>query len=107
MNYCIQLRIQELRMCKIIHLTYFCEELFLVKHKTKHSCESVMFYKLNSDVIKANCRFKYSHNITVMPGVLGGASQIVLSNMINRKKLYCSDNFHLAKPLPEFSYVSG
>ena len=25
--------------------------------------------------------------------------------MINKKKLSCSDNFHLAKPLPEFNYV--
>ena len=37
--------------------------------------------------------------------MLDGASQIVLANMINKKKLSCSDNFHLAKPLPEFSYV--
>ena len=31
-DYYIQLRIQELRQCKLIHQTYFCEELFLVKH---------------------------------------------------------------------------
>ena len=103
-DYYIQFRIQELRMCKMIHLTYFCEELSLVKHKTKHSCESAIFYKLGSEVIKENCNFKYFYNATVIPSVLDGESQIVLANMIN-KKLSCSDNFHLAKPLPEFSYV--
>ena len=91
-------------MCKMIHLTFFCEELFLVKHKTKHSCESAIFYQLDSEVIKENCNFKYFYNATVIPSVLDGGSQIVLANMIN-KKLSCSDNFHLAKPLPEFSYV--
>ena len=43
MDYYIQLRIQELRMCKQIRHTYYCEELFLVKHKSKHSCESAIF----------------------------------------------------------------
>ena len=65
-------------MCKMIHLTYFCEELFLVKHKTKHSCESAIFYKLGSEVIKENCNFKYFYNATVIPSVLDGGSQIVL-----------------------------
>ena len=39
-------------MCKQIRCTYYCEELFLVKHKTKHSCESVIFYKSDKDTIK-------------------------------------------------------
>ena len=50
-NCYIQLRIQELRMCKQIRHTYYCEELFLVKHKSKHSCESAIFYNLTSDVV--------------------------------------------------------
>ena len=45
-DYYIQLRIQELRMCKQIRHTYYCEELFLIKHKTKYSCESAIFYNL-------------------------------------------------------------
>ena len=43
-DYYIQLRIQELRMCEQIRHTYYCEELFLVKHKSKHNCESAIFY---------------------------------------------------------------
>ena len=86
-------------MCKMIHLTYFCEELFLVKNKTKHSCESAIFYKLDSEVIRGNCNFKYYYNETVIPSVLDGGSQIVLANMINKKKLSCSDNFHLGQTL--------
>ena len=34
-DYYIQLRIQELRMCKQIKHTYYCKEIFLVKHKSK------------------------------------------------------------------------
>ena len=44
---------EELFMCKQIKQIYFCEELFLVKHKTKHSCdcESAIFYELGGDLI--------------------------------------------------------
>ena len=45
-DYYIQLHIPELRMCKQIWHTYYCEELFLVKHKSKHSCESAIYYNL-------------------------------------------------------------
>ena len=44
LNYYIQIRIQELRMCKKIQYDYYCEELFLVKHKTAPSCEGTLFY---------------------------------------------------------------
>ena len=58
-DYYIQLRIQELRMCKQIRDTYYCEELFLVKHKSKHSCESAIFYNLTSSVVYSICQFDY------------------------------------------------
>ena len=38
-DYYIQLCIPELHMCKQIWHCYYCEELFLVKHKSKHSRE--------------------------------------------------------------------
>ena len=56
-DYYIQLRIQELRMCKQIRHTYYCEEFFLVKHKSKHNCESAIFYNLTSEVVYSVCQF--------------------------------------------------
>ena len=73
-DYYIQLRIQELRMCKQIRHIYYCEELFLVKHKSKHNCESAIFYNLTSDVVYSVCQFKYFYNTTVTPSVLDGGS---------------------------------
>ena len=104
-DYYIQLRIQELRQCKLMHQTYFCEELFLVKHKSKYSCESAAYFKLSAEVIKANCQFKYYYNIPVSPSVLNGGHQIVLANMISEKKLVCSNNYNLAQCLPNYSNV--
>ena len=104
-DYYIQLEIEELFMCKQIKHIYFCEELFLVKHKTKHSCESALFYDLESTLVKQNCQFKYFYNTTVIPSVLDGGSEIVLANMLNEKRLICTYDQGLAKPLPASPYV--
>ena len=99
-DYYIQLRIQELRMCKQIRHTYYCEELFLVKHKSKHNCESAIFYNLTSDVVHSVCQFKYFYNTTVAPSALDGESHILLANILSPKRLLCSNNFHMAHPVP-------
>ena len=78
-DYYIQLRIQELRMCKQIRHTYYCEELFFVKHKSKHSCESAIFYKLSKEVVYSVCTFDYYYNTTVTPSVLDGGTHILLA----------------------------
>ena len=103
--YYIQLHIQELRMCKQIRQTYYCEELFLVKHKSKHSCESAIFYNLTSSVIYSICEFDYYYNKMVTPSVLYGSSHILLANMLSPKWLVCSHNFHMAQPVPSFPYI--
>ena len=103
--YYIQLILPELVMCKNIRHTYYCEDLFLVKHKTKHSCESAIFYNLPREIILQNCDFKYYYNITVQPSVLDGGTDLVLANMLNEKRLICSYDQGLAKPLPTSPYA--
>ena len=46
MDYNIQIRMTEMLMCKSIGYIYYCEELFVVKHKSKHSCASAIFYEI-------------------------------------------------------------
>ena len=35
---------QELATCKRIGYEFYCEELFVVKHKSIHSCESAIYF---------------------------------------------------------------
>ena len=99
-DYCIQLRIQELCVCKQIRHMYYCEELFLIKHKSKHSCESTIFYNLTADVVYQVCQFDYFYNATVLPSILDGGSSILLANMLSPKRLICSKDFHMADLCP-------
>ena len=48
----ISLRQQELRSCKKIGYEFYCEDLFIVKHKSSYSCESAIYFNLMTDIIK-------------------------------------------------------
>ena len=104
-DYYIQLRIPELRMCKQIWHSYYCEELFLVKHKSKHSCESAIYYNLPREVINEYCTFQYFYNTTVTPSVLDGGPQILLANILTPKRLICTYASDMARPVPSHNYV--
>ena len=101
-DYYIQLRIPELCMCKQIWHTYYSEELFLVKHKSKHSCESAIYYNLTQDVINRYCTFSYFYNTIIMPSVLDGGPLVLLANMLTPKRLICTD---MAHPVPSHDHV--
>ena len=40
----ISLRMQELNTCKKIGYEFYCEQLFVVRYKIKHSCESAIYF---------------------------------------------------------------
>ena len=47
----ISLRTQELDTYKRICCEFYCEELFVVRHKTQHSCESTIYFDLGTNLI--------------------------------------------------------
>ena len=105
-DYYIQLRMTELAMCKDIRYIYYCEELFVVKHKSKHSCASAIFYNLGSGVVTENCKFHYMYNVTVPPVILDRGREVLLANFYGQRSLKCaSQNGGLAKPIPEHTYA--
>ena len=80
----ISLRMQELNTCKKIGYKFYCEELFVVRHKTKYSCESAMYFDLSADIVKETCDFQYYFNNTdVKPSILDGGHEIILANWPN------------------------
>ena len=67
----IMLHVQELKMCKKIRYEYHCEELFVVKSKTRYSCASAIYFNLESNIIKENCEFIYYYKKTeIKPTIL-------------------------------------
>ena len=50
--------------CKKIDYEFYCEKLFVVRHKTQYSCESTIYFHLGTDIIKENCDLQYFFNKT-------------------------------------------
>ena len=95
---------QELRTCKRIGYEFYCEELFMVKCKSKYSCKSAIYFSLDSNTIKENCKFNFYYNKTdITPTVLNGGNEIILANWPNDKHIIC--NIHNNIPIKIPSYL--
>ena len=49
----------ELKQCIKFSIIYFCEQTFLMKHTSKHTCESAIYHEQNSEIIKRKCNMQY------------------------------------------------
>ena len=102
----ISIRQQELRTCKKIGYVFYCKELFVVKHKSKYSCEIVIYFNLGPDIIKENGKFAYYFNNTdITPTVLEKGNEIILANWPDDKHIICNVNNDIPVKSPSHSYV--
>ena len=102
----ISIQMEELRTCKRIGYEYYCEELFVVKSKSKYSCTSALYFQLDKQTIKVNCVFDYYYNKTdVKPSILDGGYEIVLANWPSFKRIVCSTHNNIPIEIPSHPYV--
>ena len=63
-----------------------CKELSVVKHKSIHSCESAIYFNLDTDIIEKNYDFIFYYNrpdITLT--VLSSGNEIILVNWTKKQ----------------------
>ena len=102
----ISIQMEELRTCKRIGYEYYCEELFVVKSKSRYSCASALYFQLDRQTVKDNCVFDYYYNKTdVKPSILDGGYEIVLANWPSYKRIVCSTHNNIPIEIPSHPYV--
>lgn len=103
----IQLRTTEINNCKKISYQYYCEEMFVIRHKNHATCESVMyFFPEEPQLVKEECEFQYFLNKTVPPTILDGGNKIVLANFRDPKRLKCPNKKNNIKlPLGQYTMI--
>ena len=102
----ISLRQQESRTCKRIGYEFYCEELSVVKHKTSYSCESAIYFHLDTDITKENCNFRfYSNKTDITPTALDGGNEIFLADWPNDTHIICTINNDIPVKIPSHPYV--
>ena len=78
----------------------------VVKHKSKYSCESAIYFNLDSKTIKENCKFNFYYNkIDITPTVLYGGNEIILANWPNDKHIIFNINNDIPIKIPSHPYV--
>ena len=80
--------------------------MFVVKHKSKYSCESAIHFDLGSDIIKENFKFAYYFNKTdITHTVLDGGNEIFLANWPDKKHIICNINNDIPVRISSHLYV--
>ena len=78
----------------------------MVRHKTIHSCKSVIYFDLDKEIIKQNCDFLFYYNKTdITPIVLDSSNKIILENWPTEKHIICSINNDILIEIPGHPYV--
>ena len=82
------------------------KSFFVVKYKTKYSCESAIYFTLGTDIIKENCNFRFYYNKTeITPTVLDGGNEFILANWPNDKHVIYNINNDIPVRIPSHPYV--
>ena len=78
----------------------------MVKHRSKYSCESVIYFDLGPDFIKENCKFAFYFKKTdITPTVLDAGNDIILANWPDDKHIICNVNNDIPVKIPNHPYV--
>ena len=86
-------------------MNFTVKNCLVVKHKSKYSCESVIYFDLGSNIIKENCKFSYYFNkIDKTPMVLDIGNKIILENWPDDKHIICNVN-DIPVKIPSHLYV--
>ena len=92
--------------CKRIGYEFYCEVLFVVRHKSIQSCNSAIYFDLDKDIIKRNCDFMFYYNKTdITLTVLNGGNKIILANWPNDKHIICTINNDILLDIPRHPYI--
>ena len=78
----------------------------MVKHKSRYSCESAIYFNLDAETIKGNCKFMFYYNkMDITPTVLDGGNEMILANWPNDKHIMCNINNGIPVRIPSHPYV--
>ena len=89
--------------CKKIGYEFYCEELFVVKHKSKYSCEIAVYFNVGYDIIKENCNFAFAYyfiKTDIKPTVLDGGNEIIVANWPNDNHIVRNVNNDITVKIP-------
>ena len=87
-NY-IPLDERQLRLCNKIGATYYCENSYVLRHRSEHTCESAIYYRTDPKMVKTHCKAMFTSGQNFPPKVLDTGETMILFNLPRPWILVC------------------
>ena len=55
---------------------YYCQNSYVLRQRTQHTCESAIYYKMDAKTITNHCQAKFAANVEFTPKVLDAGETI-------------------------------
>ena len=101
----VPLDIAHIHDCFHFGNTYFCVQVFLTQHSTKHTCENTIYNELDIDMFKQLCNFTYFPSLIPEPTVLDSGSELLLANLSLPWTFFCTHEKQIPNDIGGASYV--
>ena len=85
--------------------TYYCENLFLVTHRSEHTCESAISLNESANLINENCYFEYYHKLTPEARVLDVGDYLLLPGLPVPWTYFCMKERQIPNPRDDSPYI--
>ena len=76
-------------MCDKMGSIYYCQNSYVLRQRTQHTCESAINYKMDAKTITNHCQAKFAANVEFTPKVLDAGETMVLFNFPRPSILLC------------------
>ena len=101
----INIQHRQLKQCVKISAVYFCEQLFLMKHNSEHTCESAIYHNQTPELIKEKCEIQYFPHLDPEPDILDAGNHLLLGNLPLPWTVICNRNDQIPSPIEGSPYV--
>ena len=96
---------KQLPNCRRFSTIYYCENLFLVTHKSEHTCESAIYWNESAGLINEKCNFEYYHELTPEPRVLDAGDYLLLAGLPIPWTFFCTKERQILNPIEGSPYI--
>jgi len=94
----------KLDACKLLGEIYYCENLFIMRHISDHTCESAIFFNQTEKVMEL-CDFQYMPSYTPPPTILDAGEYLLFAGLELPWTVYCQRDLQMPVELEGGPYV--
>ena len=96
---------KQLPHCRRLSITYYSENLFLVTHRSKHTCKGAIYWNKSESLINEKCNFEYYYELTPEPRVFDAGNYLLLAGFPVPWTFFCTKQRQIPNPTEGSLYI--